>query len=179
MANLNFFIENGRNICENQQKLRVLCRLHIWEKNSLAPVRRSNLGSRCIAPPGGNIKKIQLCTIMAEELEIHLGTARAGPISLFMMPLLFLATAHHLVASGQWWPIASGKILCQARARLHSLLVIKRATAASSSSLLGWGCKWELRNCNEFSLSSLQPVESGFMHNITFSFCANFVCLYF
>ena len=63
-------------------------------------------------------------------------------------------------------------------ARLHSLLVIKRATTASSSSLLGWGCKWELRNCNEFSLSSLQPVESGFMHNITFSFCANFVCLY-
>ena len=48
------------------------------------------------------IKKIQLCTIMAEEeLEIHLGTARAGPISLLMMPLLFLATAHHLVASGQ------------------------------------------------------------------------------
>ena len=116
---------------------------------------------------------------MAEELEIHLGTARAGPISLLMMPLLFLATAHHLVASGQWWPIASGKILCQTRARLHSLLVIKRATAAASSSLLGWGCKWELRNCNEFSLSSLQPVENGFMHNITFSFCANFVCLYF
>ena len=32
-------------------------------KNSLAPVRRSNLGSRCIAPPGGNLKKIQLTII--------------------------------------------------------------------------------------------------------------------
>ena len=103
MANLNFFIENGRNICENQQKLRVLGADYTYgRKNSLAPVRRSNLGSRCIAPPGGNIEKIQLCTIMAEEeLETHLGTARAGPISLLMMPLLFLATAHHLVASGQ------------------------------------------------------------------------------
>ena len=179
MVNLNFFIENGRNICENQQKLRVLCRLHIWEEKLTGASSQKQSWIPLHCSTWWKFKKIQLCTIMAEEeLEIHLGTARAGPISLLMMPLLFLATAHHLVASGQWWPIASGKILCQTRARLHSLLVIKRATAASSSSLLGWGCKWELRNCDEFSLSSLQPVESGFMHNITFSFCANFVCLY-
>ena len=65
MANLNFFIENGRDICENQQKLRVQCKLHIWEEKltGASSQKQSWIPLHCSTW----WKKIQLCTIIRKS----------------------------------------------------------------------------------------------------------------